>query len=65
MVTLTIFSEEIKYEKVALKFLQMDNTGLFEVVLKLENDSYELNSLSGNLFKTATLLGAVSEIINE
>lgn len=65
LVTLTIFSEEIKYEKVALKFLQTDNTGLFEVVLKLENDNYEFDSVSGNLFKTPILLDAVSEIINE
>lgn len=60
--TLTTYFDKINYDRIGIKFPQKDGKEMIEIVLKRKSTSYELESVSGDMFETTTLLPALRYI---
>ena len=61
--TLGQFADDIKYDKIAIKFLMEDGGEMVEFVLIRRNASYELESITGSLFDIDILLPALQTLV--
>lgn len=62
--TLSKFADDIKYDKISIKYLSSENTTLIEFTLKRENDSYSLDGIEGDLMNASSLVAALSVLQN-
>lgn len=61
---LGLYVDQIKYNKIGIKFQQSNGEGLIEFVLKRENGSYTLDTISGNLMQAPILVAALEVLEN-
>lgn len=60
--TLGVFLDKINYKRIGIKFPQDNGNEMIEIVLKRENESYGLESVSGDLFNADILVSAIQKI---
>ena len=58
---LGVYVDQIKYNKIGLKFQQTNGEELIEFVLRRENGTYVLDSISGNLVQVPILLAVLEK----
>ncbi|MEY8428746.1 hypothetical protein AALA00_13755 [Lachnospiraceae bacterium 46-15] len=55
------YLDKIVYDRIGMKFSQENGSELLEIVLKRADDTYELDSISGDLLNASALISAMEQ----